>query len=104
MPPLELHLGDVLRLRKEHPCGSFDFEVVRLGADIGLHCTRCGRRILLPRSTLETRIAQFVSRGATHELPSDLGPSSPAPPGLGSGPPAPHSPDSTPPPDRRTRP
>ncbi len=75
MPPVDFRLGDVVRLRKPHPCGNEDFEVVRLGADIGLSCTRCGRRILLPRSTLERRIVQFVSRRPESELPTELGPS-----------------------------
>ena len=58
MEPLQLQLGDRLRLRKQHPCGSFDWEVVRLGADIGLVCEGCGRRILLPRSEVERRTRQ----------------------------------------------
>jgi hypothetical protein len=72
VPPIELRLGDVVRLRKPHPCGSSDFEVVRLGADIGLRCTVCGRRILLARSVLERRIESFVSRAPERELPTDL--------------------------------
>ena len=48
--------------------------MVRLGADIGLNCTRCGRRILLARSTLEPRIMQFVSRSPESELPADIEP------------------------------
>ncbi len=75
MPPVDFRLGDVVRLRKPHPCGNEDFGVVRLGADIGLSCTRCGRRILLPRSTLERRIVQFVSRRPESELPTELDPS-----------------------------
>jgi hypothetical protein len=72
VPPIELRLGDVLRLRKPHPCGSSDFEVVRLGADIGLRCVGCGRRILLARSVLERRIERFVSRAPEPETPTDL--------------------------------
>ena len=68
--PLRLQLGDVLRLRKDHPCGSFDFEVVRLGADIGLKCVTCNRRILLARNLLERRLERFVSR--EQEAPMDL--------------------------------
>jgi hypothetical protein len=70
--PLNLRRGDVLRLRKPHPCGSTDFEVVRLGADIGLHCVTCGRRIMLARSLLERRMERFVSRAPEYETPSDL--------------------------------
>ena len=61
--PLVLFLGDVVRLRKPHPCGSFDWTVVRLGADIGLRCHGCDHKVLLPRRTLEKRLKAFVSRG-----------------------------------------
>ncbi len=60
---LEIRLGDVLRLRKKHACGGDLWEVVRLGADIGIVCQGCRRRLLLPRSLLERRIKTFVSRG-----------------------------------------
>ncbi|HWO74243.1 MAG TPA: DUF951 domain-containing protein [Dehalococcoidia bacterium] len=59
---LELALGDIVRLRKPHPCGGGDWEVVRLGADIGLRCLTCGRRVLLERAVLERRMKQMVSR------------------------------------------
>ncbi len=58
---VEVHLGDVVRLRKDHPCGGTDWEVVRLGADIGLRCLKCHPRILLPRSQFERRLKTFVS-------------------------------------------
>jgi hypothetical protein len=57
--PLELY--DVVRLRKPHACGGYEWQVVRLGADIGLKCRTCGRRILLTRRDLERRL---VSRTA----------------------------------------
>jgi hypothetical protein len=62
----EIMLGDVVRLKKTHPCGSDLWEIVRLGADIGIRCQGCQRRVLLPRSTLERRIRAFVSRGESH--------------------------------------
>lgn len=70
---LEVALGDVVRLRKAHPCGSFDWVVVRLGADIGLRCSGCGRRILLERSVLERRIKQ-ISGSQPIEAEPDLAP------------------------------
>ena len=63
----DLGLNDRVRLRKPHPCGSTDWRVVRLGADIGLKCEGCGRRVLLPRSEAEQRIKQILSRGAEQE-------------------------------------
>ena len=62
-PVLELFLGDVVRLRRAHPCGSSEWLVDRLGADIGLRCQGCGRHVLLERRLLEARITDFVSRG-----------------------------------------
>jgi hypothetical protein len=59
--PMTLRVGDVVRLRKQHPCGSLEWEVVRLGADIGLRCQGCGRRVLLPRSKVERSIKTIVS-------------------------------------------
>jgi hypothetical protein len=62
-PVLELLLGDVVRLRRPHPCGGETWLVDRLGADIGLRCETCSRHVLVARSTLERRIAGFVRRG-----------------------------------------
>lgn len=62
-PVLEILLGDVVRLKRRHPCGGAEWLVDRLGADIGLRCQTCGRRVLLDRRLLESRIAAFVSRG-----------------------------------------
>ncbi|MGD2157006.1 MAG: DUF951 domain-containing protein [Anaerolineales bacterium] len=56
----DLNLDDVLRLRKPHPCGSYQWKVVRLGADIGLECLGCSRRILLPRRKLARRLKNIV--------------------------------------------
>ena len=61
--PVELYLGDVLRLRRPHPCGGDTWLIDRLGADIGLRCQACGRHLLLERAALERRLAGFVSRG-----------------------------------------
>lgn len=62
MQPTHFELGDRLRLRKQHPCGNFDWEVVRLGADLGLRCEKCGRRVLLPRSEVERRMKYVLPR------------------------------------------
>jgi len=60
---MEIQLGDVVRLKKKHPCGSYEWQVVKLGADIGIECLKCGRRVLLKRSVFERRIKAFISRG-----------------------------------------
>ena len=62
-PALELFLGDVLLLRRPHPCGGSKWLVDRLGADIGLRCRGCDRHVLVERRTIERRLTGFVSRG-----------------------------------------
>lgn len=61
--PIEIRLGDVVRLRKPHPCGNSDWEVVRLGADIGIRCLGCRRRVLITRRQFERQVKSFVRRG-----------------------------------------
>jgi len=59
---IEIKPGDIVHLRKAHPCGSYEWEVVRAGADIGLKCLKCQRRVLLARGIFERRVKEFVSR------------------------------------------
>ncbi|MCJ7529592.1 MAG: DUF951 domain-containing protein [Anaerolineales bacterium] len=56
----DLQLGAVVRLRKPHPCGSYEWKIVRLGADIGLECLTCQRRVLLPRRQLARRFKKLI--------------------------------------------
>jgi len=65
--PLEFRTGDIVRLRKAHPCGGLDWEIYRLGADIGIKCLGCQRRVMLPRRELERRMKMFVSRASTEQ-------------------------------------
>ncbi len=62
--PLDLRLGDQVRLRKPHPCGGYTWQIVRIGADIGIRCETCGRRVLLPRSKLEKQVKAILRDGA----------------------------------------
>ena len=62
-PALALYLGDVIRLKRAHPCGGDTWLVDRLGADIGLRCETCSRHVLVDRRTVERRLAAFVERG-----------------------------------------
>jgi len=59
---VEIKLGDVVRLRKPHPCGSYEWEVVRVSADIGLKCLKCQRRVLLARDVSRRRMKEFISK------------------------------------------
>lgn len=60
--PLDVHVGDIVRLRKPHPCGGYDWQVTRLGADIGLKCLTCDHRVMLTRREFEKRLKTFVQR------------------------------------------
>ncbi|CAG0928742.1 hypothetical protein TFLX_01045 [Thermoflexales bacterium] len=60
--PIDFQVGDIVRLRKPHPCGGYEWQVVRLGADIGLKCQTCQHRVLLTRRELEKRLKTFVQR------------------------------------------
>ena len=55
-------MGDRIRLRKPHPCGSYEWSITRLGADIGLRCAGCDRKILLPRAQLRKRMKAIILR------------------------------------------
>lgn len=77
-PVLTLLLGDVVRLRRGHPCGGSTWLVDRLGADIGLRCQTCGRHVLLERRTLESRLVEFVSRGDPVVTAAGTPPATPA--------------------------
>ena len=66
---MEIRIGDKVRLRKPHPCGGYEWEVTRTGADIGIECLKCGRRVMLPRSMFEKRVKAVLN---TRELGPDL--------------------------------
>ena len=62
MEPEIYEIGDSVTLKKAHPCGSADWVVVRLGADIGLECRGCGRRVLLTRRELGRRTKKLLRK------------------------------------------
>lgn len=69
MEPFDFRIGDLLRLRKPHPCGGYEWRVYRLGADIGIRCTTCDRYVLLERRVLERRVKKVLERGEPTPLP-----------------------------------
>jgi hypothetical protein len=58
----DVQVDDLVRLRKPHPCGSYEWRVTRIGADIGLKCQGCGRRVLLDRRTFNKRVKTVIRR------------------------------------------
>ncbi len=60
--PLEINLGDVIVTKKNHPCGSNEFEVVRTGMDFRIRCQGCNKEIWIPRLKLEKRVKKIISK------------------------------------------
>ena len=57
----EYKLGSIVTMKKDHPCGTNEFEVVRVGADIKIKCCKCGRTIMLPRIELNKKLKKIIS-------------------------------------------
>lgn len=53
---MDIQLGDIVKLKKQHPCGSHEWEVLRIGMDFRLKCTGCGHQIMMPRKQLEKNV------------------------------------------------
>jgi len=68
---MELQVGDILRLRKPHACGSYRWEVVRVGTYISIKCLKCGHRVVLERKALEKRV-KAVHKSGAEEPASDF--------------------------------
>ena len=62
---IEFQIDDVLELKKPHACGANAWRIYRLGADFGLRCDNCGRRVMLPRSKVERRVRRITRDGET---------------------------------------
>jgi len=66
--PLDLRVGDIVELRKTHPCGGKTWRILRVRLDVGIECATCQRYVLVPRRRFEGKIRRFVQRG---EVPSE---------------------------------
>lgn len=64
---MDLHLHDIVEMKKPHPCGSMRWEILRVGMDIKLKCLGCGHELMLPRSRVEKRIRKNISKEEKHE-------------------------------------
>lgn len=60
--PIRIQVGEIVTLKKPHPCGSHTWEVLRTGADFRLKCTGCGHQIMIPRVTLEKHLKNRAER------------------------------------------
>lgn len=54
--PLDLEVGEIVELKKSHPCGSFEWEILRVGADFRIKCLGCSHQVMIPRVKFEKSI------------------------------------------------
>jgi len=59
---VEYQIGDVVKLKKQHPCGSREWEVLRVGADFRLKCIGCGHQIMVPRKLVEKNTKEIIKK------------------------------------------
>lgn len=60
---MDVRVGDVLTMKKKHPCGSMTWQVLRIGADFKLRCTGCSHEVMSPRSNIEKHIKKIAREG-----------------------------------------
>ncbi|MBC7766248.1 MAG: DUF951 domain-containing protein [Hyphomonadaceae bacterium] len=58
--PMKLFVGDIVELKKQHPCGNKQWEVMRIGADFRIKCLKCEHQLMLPRSSFEKSIKKII--------------------------------------------
>ncbi|HOJ79165.1 MAG TPA: DUF951 domain-containing protein [Bacillota bacterium] len=57
---MKFNIGDIVRMRKVHPCGGTDWEIMRVGVDFRIKCLSCGRVVMLPRTKFEKAVKSVV--------------------------------------------
>lgn len=57
---MDIHVGDVLELKKAHPCGSHEWLVLRVGMDFKLRCAGCGHELMIPRAKAEKSVKKII--------------------------------------------
>ena len=60
---MDIQTGDIVRLKKPHPCGSFTWQVLRTGADFRVRCEGCGHEVMISREKLEKRVRRIMREG-----------------------------------------
>ena len=56
---MDIQVGNIVKLKKQHPCGSHEWEVLRIGADFRLKCTGCGHQIMIARKLVEKNVKEI---------------------------------------------
>ncbi|MGD0152538.1 MAG: DUF951 domain-containing protein [Thermacetogeniaceae bacterium] len=79
--PVRYNLGDVVRMKKQHPCGGFEWKILRVGMDFRIRCLKCGRMVMLPRPKFEKSVKALVTAAMPEDVPAPaVGHGDPIPP------------------------
>lgn len=62
MAPMKFNIGDVVSMKKQHPCGNNEWEILRVGMDFRIRCLKCGRQVMLPRKKFEKSVKMVVKQ------------------------------------------
>ncbi|MBR5800589.1 MAG: DUF951 domain-containing protein [Lachnospiraceae bacterium] len=65
---MDIQVGDIIKMKKNHPCGSFEWEVLRIGADFRLKCMGCGHQIMIPRRQAEKNIKKVEKSDKINDI------------------------------------
>jgi hypothetical protein len=65
--PKVFYIGDIVQMKKDHPCGSKEWEIIRVGADIKIKCCGCGRLVMLPRVKFEKDVKKIIKQNSPED-------------------------------------
>ncbi len=71
MEKIHYDVGDIVRMKKPHPCGSHEWQITRTGMDFGMRCRGCGHFVMLPRPKFEKMVRAIVEKADAHENKKD---------------------------------
>ncbi|GAQ24884.1 DUF951 domain-containing protein [Tepidanaerobacter sp. EBM-49] len=66
------NVGDVVQMKKKHPCGSDTWQIWRVGMDFGIKCTGCGRKVMIPRNKFEKSVRKILVQAKNDELENKI--------------------------------
>ncbi|MFD2615275.1 DUF951 domain-containing protein [Paenibacillus gansuensis] len=72
MEPKQFQLGDVVQMKKSHPCGTNEMEIIRMGMDIRIKCVGCKHSVMIPRAQFEKKMKKVIRSAAREEEGSSM--------------------------------
>ncbi len=70
--PRKFYLGDIVETKKVHPCGSKEWEIIRVGADIKIKCLGCARIVMLPRVKFDKSVKRIVKSNGPVDVAAEI--------------------------------